>query len=33
MNWLVDNWDAIMTVINSFGLLLVSFSKRKGGSK
>lgn len=31
MNWLADNWDSIMTVLNTFGLLLVSRRKRPGG--
>ena len=31
MSWLADNWDAIMTVLNTLGLLVVSSRKRKGG--
>ena len=30
MQFLADNWDSIMTVLNSIGLLLIS--KRKKGS-
>lgn len=33
MNWLADNWDSIMTVLNTLGLLLVSSRKRPGGLK
>lgn len=29
MNWLATNWDAIVTVINTIGLLIFSFKANK----
>lgn len=27
MSWLADNWDAIMTILNTVGLLIVTKKK------
>ena len=29
MSWLANNWDAIMTILNTLGLLIVSKAKAK----